>query len=194
MARHPPVDRRPTADNASEGLQPCIKCKTPVSSEVQRCPACGKAFPHSRIVKYGSILLVVVGIPVIGFIGFVIYQSSAAKAANESVATPLQPSVIAEQPKPTPSTTAECRIKMTGSSGDVPVFPTAAGLDEYVAAAAAGDNDATAMAFRANSGFLVPAATRCFRVDVGVVKSKVRILDGDHRGETGWLPTEFTML
>jgi hypothetical protein len=151
------------------------------------------ADPVSRIVKYGTVFLVVVGIPVIGMLGTVIYRSSVSTAnASTPVVQPPPP------PEPVVATAAtvtpECRIKMKGSSEEVPVFPTEAGLAEYISAAVTGDNDATEVAFHANGGFFVPAATRCFRVDVGIMKTKVRVLDGDHRGETGWVPTEFTML
>lgn len=75
----------------------------------------------------------------------------------------------------------------------VPVFPTKEGLEEFVDGAvknlSASDLDVIAAA---NGGFGVQSGTRCQMLDFGFAKSQVRLLDGDHTGRSGWVPTEFS--
>ena len=177
-------------------LKPCIECNGMISTSASKCPTCGKSFPHglSWIVKFGVGFLVLVGLPTLVLIASVIYKSKSSQTVETTALTGSMMNAAPDREDRTATPKAlECRVQMTGSSQAVPVFPTKPGLDEYLSAAVSGDRPATEAAFAANGGFFVPAGTRCFGVDIGIVNTKVRILEGTKAGTTGWLPTEFAM-
>jgi hypothetical protein len=175
------------------GLKACSECGREISSDAASCPQCGKKSPHGtpHSARIGAaIVLLIIGTLIVAALGSGSHDGNVAKASvTEAEKNAANSDIQATSPHPAPQ---ECRMSMPGSTEALPVFPTEDGLHEYISAAVSGDSTATDLAFDANHGFLVPSRTRCFRIDVGITATKVRVLEGPHMGEVGWLPTEFT--
>ena len=194
-------------------LVKCTECGNDVSTKAGACPRCGApqadttATPPlaaQNVAPTGPVTAAKKPSPVPGcliLIALVCGGIAAVRSCYGPTPPPSPPPRAERQPTSAPARASlnsqeqpECRINMTGSSKDVPVFPTEEGLKDYIDAYIRGGEEAAAMAFRANRGFMVPTRTRCYRVDPGVLRTKVRILEGEQSGATGWLPTEFTTL
>jgi hypothetical protein len=117
------------------------------------------------------------------FVGRCACSGSDEASKTPAMSSPEPAATAAEPMKP-----LECRLSMDGD--DVPVFPTDEGLSEFIGASARGDDVAGEAAFRANNGFWVKAGTRCARLE-GVIRWKVRVLEGEHLDRTGYVPMEF---
>lgn len=110
--------------------------------------------------------------------------SAAAPATTTAKAT--------HSPEVKPIAELRCLLSIKGDSGAVPVFPTEEGMDEFASAAAQGDEKGLALALRANGGFMVESGTPCTWLDVGLIRTKVRVTDGPHAGRSGWVPSEWS--
>lgn len=95
-------------------------------------------------------------------------------------------SASAAEPPPT------CGLSIPGTNQRVPVFPTEAGMDEFVGPAAKGDAAGMQASIIGNRGYWVPPHTKCNWIHLGILGSThVRITDGPHFGEEAWVPTEW---
>ncbi|HEY8944773.1 MAG TPA: hypothetical protein VIM73_10945 [Polyangiaceae bacterium] len=96
-------------------------------------------------------------------------------------------------PKPKPSKPQRCVIQIPKHADANPTgFPLESGLDEFTRAAVAGDERGMGVAARANGGAVVQSGTSCTWLDVGLLRTKVRITEGRHEGKALWFPTEWT--
>ena len=128
-------------------------------------------------------------------------RSVAAAVTPERSAEAAQPLWVPEaKPKTEPPSTAGeptdrgCSLAIPGSDGEIIVFPTEQGLDEFAIAAASGDQQAKVVAARANGGFFAARGTRCLLLGGGFTAKHVRLLDGAREGAAGWVPTEWVSL
>lgn len=82
-----------------------------------------------------------------------------------------------------------CVLEMRDAPSDpLWLFPTEEGFDEFVQAAASGDDEALAVVRRANGGFIVQPGARCTILDYGLMgKSRVRVVSGPHAGKAGYV-------
>lgn len=64
-------------------------------------------------------------------------------------------------------------------------------FDEMMKAAIAGDTYGTEELIRQRRIFSTPYNTRVLVIDLDFAKTKVRILDGDYLGQSGWVPFEW---
>lgn len=95
----------------------------------------------------------------------------------------------AAEPKPA-SVPKRCAISMPGSSKPILLFPTQEGLDEWMGA---GSDKGMLAAAIAGKAFAVAKGTECNWIDRGIMRSEVRVLDGSHAGQTGWVPAEWAV-
>lgn len=78
-----------------------------------------------------------------------------------------------------------CGLQTVLVAVDKPAF------EALTKAAAAKDNEGMAELLLRGRVFSVPSGTRVRMIDIGLFKSEVRILDGDHYAESGWVPAEW---
>ncbi|MFA6324883.1 MAG: hypothetical protein WCX46_01505 [Candidatus Paceibacterota bacterium] len=64
-------------------------------------------------------------------------------------------------------------------------------MDKLVSAAVAGDNIGTTQLVIAGQAFSVPNCTKVKVIDSSMYARQVRILEGEHFGNSGWLPFEW---
>lgn len=80
------------------------------------------------------------------------------------------------------------------SSGDeTVVLRTKELLDEYIKAAVNKDTYGMATIIYNDGGFFVPNGTKVLVIDSTVGSRQVRILEGEHLAESGWVPKEFVL-
>jgi hypothetical protein len=111
--------------------------------------------------------------------------------------TSIPPTPTAEPPTPTPAINpAALQVGYVGKlwmPGDTPLLVAidAPSLDALIAAAAAHDDEGFKELLLNGRLFLVPLNTTVRVLDVGLFKTRVRILDGQRAGLSGWVPSEY---
>lgn len=109
-------------------------------------------------------------------------EQKAARAQKEAAAP------AHELPEPQPPKT--CSISIPKYDGTVLVFPNEASYEEFGTASATKDKTAIDMASRA--GYWVRKGTKCLWLHHGLLTSQVRILEGAHAGQIGWMDREWS--
>ena len=71
------------------------------------------------------------------------------------------------------------------------VAVTKADLDEITRLSIAGDNLGIATMIADGNAFMVNKGTKARVIERGLYTRRVRIMDGDYYGESGWVPMEF---
>lgn len=74
---------------------------------------------------------------------------------------------------------------------NLPVFPLESGLDDWLSASSSGSDAAALVSLERNGAFVVRPGTACQVVDAGLSVTQVRLLNGDHVGEKGFVPTSW---
>jgi hypothetical protein len=88
----------------------------------------------------------------------------------------------------------QARLHRTDGGDDPPAFLVAAdaeALSQCISAVNAGDPYGTKELVAAGRLWLVPAGTSVVVLELAFFSRKVRILEGEHQGKAGWIPTEF---
>lgn len=167
-------------------LVTCNTCGKPVSSQASSCPNCGQAAKTkggclNELLKWGGIFLVA---------GIVAMTCSTAfdidgkkKASNSSENN--QAAIIR------PKLGDECVLLIPNSNEPVAVSVDRAAYDALFKALAAKDDIGFAQLVQSGQVLMIPSGTRVKLIDAGVMSHTVRILEGDHFGESGWVPVEF---
>ena len=82
-------------------------------------------------------------------------------------------------------------LRITGDD-KVTVFTSQKALDEYTSAAVSKDTYGMAQIIYDGRGYFVPAGTKVLLIGYGGIgEGNVRVLEGDHTGESVWVPTDF---
>jgi len=121
-------------------------------------------------------------------------EDRAAEAKKEAGRERVRERGEAEPPTPRADSTPQphCSLSIPGTKQRVPVFPTEDGMGEFAKAAATGDAPGMQAAIVGNHGYYVPSQTGCAWLHVGLLGStSIRITEGAHLGEAGWVPTEW---
>lgn len=106
--------------------------------------------------------------------------------------TPAEP-LPTTSADPGAATAKPCALRFPSApTTRVLLFPSEAGLNEYLKAAAAADIAASRNARDANNAIVVQPGTRCELVEKNSDKAKVRILEGDSRDQVAWTTLETT--
>jgi hypothetical protein len=97
----------------------------------------------------------------------------------------------AKTARPSAKAPAGPTMLYVGSLDKITVARTKDALDRFSRAAAKKDRYGFAELALRDEVFLVPNRTRVLVIDYGFVTHQVRILEGEHAGETGWVPREW---
>ena len=164
----------------------CPHCKQEVDPKASRCPHC-----QGKIYQWTLGKKIIAG--VIGFIVLMVILSSVSGSSSSSSSTATTAGTSA------PSTTSS-HVKIGdngylrlpgGATGDIVVLTSKAALDEYTKAAVNKDTYGMAQMVLNGEGFFVPQGTKVLVIDGSFTANQVRILEGTHTGEAGWVPFEF---
>ncbi len=182
-------------------LKKCRECGYMISSRAKACPRCGAPPPQEISQGCGCliILLTVVGV------GYVVNhldrpstvgQSSSPRPTAATQATSATPSNSSTPSAPSmPRSVGTGGIAVlrydSGDVNDVFVAVTEDARDRFVQLASAHDREGAAQMVLAGKLFIVPVGTRCRVIDPGVFTYEVRILDGAHQGQSGFVDAEF---
>jgi len=83
--------------------------------------------------------------------------------------------------------------KLYTGTGIVGVAITEEALDELTKAAIAKDSIGYQNVFLEGKAFLVDDYTKILVIEIKFSKEKVRVLEGDYYGKSGWVPTEWVI-
>ena len=113
-------------------------------------------------------------------------------------APPSVPSTEATTVQPAPSPSKDVELGNNGylyikGSDNVAVMRTQDAFDAYTKAAVNNDTIGMAQLVYDDQGFFVPDGTKVLVIDSGMGTREVRILEGKHIAETGWVALEFVL-
>lgn len=91
-----------------------------------------------------------------------------------------------------PSSGEEARIFVDGTK-EVLIAVDEKSFDEWNAIAAAKDSGGMLKLLGTGRAFLVANKTKVLVLDPDTVKTKVRVLEGDQSGKSGWISVEFVV-
>ena len=80
---------------------------------------------------------------------------------------------------------------LSGGGERIPVAVDETAFNEWIKTRTANDKMGQVELLTSGRVFSVPTNTRVLVIDIGFVKSKVRILEGESIGRSGWVPFEW---
>lgn len=157
----------------------CPHCKMEVDPKASRCPHC-----HGKIYQWTGGRKAVLVLLALALIMFV----AAAHSASKGTPTPRQAQTT---PAPASVGVGEEGFLQTDGADKTFVLRSEELLDAFVQASVSNDTYGMSEILLAGGGFLVPNGTKALVIDRGTGRRKVRVLEGDFTGESGWIPMEF---
>ena len=153
----------------------CKQCQGEIPDKAKKCKHCGSRVPMTKkqtliTIFAGSIVLfIILGLGQMG---------SNASGINSSSSTMVS---IGDE------------AKLKASSDTIPVAIDEKAFDELTKAAVAGDDIGFAQIFLEGRAFPISSGTKVKVIDQTMFRRKIRILEGDKLGMSGWVDSELVV-
>ena len=171
-----------------------------MSDRTRRKPSTRKHFSKLRIVGLALVSLILVGCgnpeePEIPPSLEELRRQNAERSAaylsrHRAESAPLSPPSVSSAQRSSRPMTGENGYLSIGS-GQIAVAVTEGAFDELLKVVRARDMMGLAQLLSSGDAFAVPNNTRVLVIEQGLFKTRVRIVEGEAAGRSGWVPMEF---
>lgn len=150
----------------------CKYCKSEIALGAKRCPKC-QGDLRNWFFKHKILSALCV------FVLILIFLSSVGSNISNEV--------------PRVSVGEAGILRLPSSSDDIIVSVSEVALERFIKASIANDRLGVAQMVLNGEGFLVQSGTKILVIDSTTFQRKVRILEGEHFGRSGWVPYEWVI-